>query len=447
MGIYTQCLKLLIFLKTKNILFGNIYDNTLQLSRLFAFIRAQMLVYYHKNGIIKKQKDHRKKRRLCMKIKLFLALALAAVTVLALSGCGGLENKTVTIAVVGDTSTFYPAYKEGIEKAVEDINLEYAGTGYSVVCGFYSDNGSYDQGAAIIDKLASDAGITGIIAPLSMELSKTAAYTCEQMGKLFVVPYFLYDSVYKDNSYDMVFSMSNSGGRVGSILRRAAAATPAKRWAVCADNREFEMSEISGFLQEEAVPGDIRVVDCENISALSERFDEVYDRWEALNVEGIVMFPQGTEGFALLKKLKQKNPELVIAGDTAFDQSNMLEADPELKSAMAGFILAEEFVMNEETPEETEILEKFQEDYRSKTGKDLDTWYIQGYNALRMIADTAIKNETTNPAEIARYLHEKGYKGVIQEFHFDQRGAQIESRAMYSVFGADGEWTDYTLAD
>ena len=73
-----------------------------------------------------------------------------------LSGCTGTADKTVKIAIMGNSEKFYPGYKEGIERAVEDLNNDYSDSGYNVKCEFYSDNGSYEQGAAIVDSLSED---------------------------------------------------------------------------------------------------------------------------------------------------------------------------------------------------------------------------------------------------------------------------------------------------
>ena len=48
-----------------------------------------------------------------------------------LSGCADNSvQKTVKIAVMGNEADFYPCYKEGIERAVRDLNKEYADSVY-----------------------------------------------------------------------------------------------------------------------------------------------------------------------------------------------------------------------------------------------------------------------------------------------------------------------------
>lgn len=361
-----------------------------------------------------------------------------------LSGCTGTADKTVKIAIMGNSEKFYPGYKEGIERAVEDLNNDYSDSGYNVKCEFYSDNGSYEQGAAIVDSLSEDKSVTAVIGADDMEINKTAAHVFNEEGKVFVVPYFLYDSVYSNNHYDTVFSMCNSGRNVGRTLRRAAAQTTEKRWAVCSADGEFERSEMNGFLQY-SVNDDINVVDCTDISVAENQFDETYKKWEILGIEGIVIFPGDNDGFNILKKIKSRNPYIVCAGDTSFDDSTLLIGDSELKKAMTGFIMAEEYSLRDGNNEETSRLSELINNYMAKTGKEFDTWYIQGYNVVRMVADTAIENKTCDSIKIAQLLHENGYKGLYQSLEFTEDGFLKTDIYKYHTFDENGYVREHTL--
>lgn len=366
---------------------------------------------------------------------------------LLLSGCQGAPPaQGVKIAVLGDPTDFYPGYQAGVERAVRDLNEEYAADGYTVECDFYSDYGDYETGAAIIDSLAADPSVSAVIGGVDMDVNKTAAYTFNEARKPFVVPFFLYDSVYEDRWSYTLFSMCNSAKTVGESLRRAAETTSAKRWAICAAEGEFEREEMSSFLR--FGTGDtITVVDCADMSMLVNRFDEVYRRWKLLGVEGVVLFPSDKEGFDVLKKIKARDPDMVCAGDSAFDNSSLLDDDPELLAAMTGFLIADEFALLPETDQELERLSDMVTEYTQSTGRDLDTWYIQGYNAVRMIADTAILNREFDPERIAGTLRQDGYRGLCQEFHFDEKGLQVTEVLSCNVIDADGYGEPYQLED
>lgn len=360
-----------------------------------------------------------------------------AILMLLLSACTRPENKTIKIAVMGNPDTFYPCFQEGIRRAVGELNDEYADSGYSVECVFVGGD-SYEDSVALIDTLAADPSVTAMIGAVEMDVNQTAAEVCERSQKLMVVPYVLNDSVYTANHYTMVFSMANSGRYIGQTLRIAARESGKTRWVLCAENREFELEEVRGFLQSGGEDG-IRVVDCVNITTLQNHFDETCTRWETLGVEGVILFPEGSEGFELLKKLKSRNPDWIFGGDSAFDDSTLICTDAELAEAMTDFILVPEFSDDEDqmSQEQMDHVIALEREYYERTGSDIDTWFFQGYNAVRMICDTAVQNQVTDPVKIAQLLHQDGYCGLLSPLNFDDDGQLIVDTYYYVVFVGD----------
>ncbi|MEG1870046.1 MAG: hypothetical protein RR205_04270, partial [Oscillospiraceae bacterium] len=114
---------------------------------------------------------------------------------LMLSSCANSPSKIVKIAVMGNPENFYPGYQDGIKRAVEDLNAEYAETGYTVESVFYDDNDNYDDGAIIVDSISKDDSTIAVLASMNMEINQNAAYAFEKSKKVFVVPFALYDSV------------------------------------------------------------------------------------------------------------------------------------------------------------------------------------------------------------------------------------------------------------
>lgn len=362
-----------------------------------------------------------------------------------LAGCGRETSNTVKIAVLG-SDDLYPCYKDGTQKAADDAAAEYKDSGLDIEYEFYDYDGSYESGAAIVGMLSEDESVTAVIGSVDMDLNKTAAHIFNSVGKLFIIPFFSYDSIFEENNYSTVFSMCNSAEGAGEIVRRAAAKTSAKRWAVCATDGEFEKVEMDGFVWYDADDG-IVVSDCVDISDVDAQFDNVYERWKTLGVEGVALFVDDSVGFDLLKKIKSVDPDMVCAGDTAFDDSDVTAYDDVLRKAMTGFIMVNEYKLNIKTDEDEKQYEDLIEQYSKDTGKELDLWYIQGYNAVKMIADTAAGAGTSDPAAIASALHENGYSGIFQELKFSENGETIDQANTYGVFNENGYVVAYSLEE
>ena len=372
------------------------------------------------------------------KKKIVLAAVVLIMPVLCAS-CAQTDGKTVKIAVMGDADDFYPDYEAGIIKAIEDLNNEYSDKGFSFTYEMYDESGSYEHDVDIVDELADDAGITAVIGSRDKDINSTAAYVFIEKRKLFVVPYKLYDSVFENNQYDTVFSLATSGKELGAdLLAAAMTETEAKRWAVCAAEDEFSISEMRGFMQRKG--SDIKVVDCNDIVTLVSDLDNELKRWKLLGVEGIVLFP-GEEYtpdtlFDLIKRIRDRDPDIICMGDSCFDDSNAIGSDPELAKAMKGFVLVNDFF--EQRHDDDPKYMSLKTEYKKKNGRMFDLWYLHAYNMIRMIGDKAVEHDTNNSAVIAGSLHDEGYEGISQKFEFAENGSQLSVSTNYYLMNDNG---------
>lgn len=385
--------------------------------------------------------------------KKILSIILTLIFALVLcSSCKNSDdgNKTVKIAVMGDKDNFYPDYEAGIKQAIDDLNSEYADKGFSFEYSVYDDGGSYEKGAQIIDELAADSSVTAVTGSLDMDINKTAAYLFNENKKLFVVPYVLYDSVYENNKYTTVFSLATTGKDIGKTLATAAVnETNAKRWAVCAADDDYSMSEMRGFLKIKNLNKNAGVVDCSDIVTLISDFDNELNRWNRLGVEGIALFPgkaySSSDLFETLKKLRTTAPEIACMGDSRLDDSEVAGSDEELMKALNGVIMTTDFSEQTDDEENNEAFEKMTNEYAERNGSRFDLWYLQAYNMIRMIGDTAVKHNTNDSALLAKYLHEEGYDGLFQKFVFDENGSQMFKTIQYYVMNDDGTARGITI--
>ena len=376
-------------------------------------------------------------KRISGKTIVFAAVVLILSAICA--SCAQTGEKTVKIAVMGDADNFYPEYEAGIIKAIDDLNNEYSDTGFSFTYQIYDDSGRYEQGAEIIDALAEDKSVTAVVGSMDKDINSTAAYMFNERQKLFVIPYILYDSVYKNNKYETVFSLAASGKDMGACLMEAAKReTPAKRWAVCAAEDEFSISEMHGFMQKN--DSRINVVDCNDIVTLISDFDNELKRWRLLGVEGIVFFP-GEEYsydvlFDMIKRIRERYPDVVCMGDSKFDNSKIIKSDPELAKSMEGFIIVNDFYEQRDNDDPKYM--SFMTEYKEKHGRMFDLWYLQAYNMIRMIGDKAVEHDTNNGTRLAGILHDEGYEGISQKFVFAENGSQLFITTHYFVMNDDG---------
>lgn len=362
-------------------------------------------------------------------------MIILGIALLLLTGCDKPEigKPSVQVAVMVEDQASEAQYVKGIELALDAVQREYED--YDIQCVFYEDFSDYETGAGIVDIIASNPDITAVLATGNMDISKTAAYEFETAGKIMLAPYALYDSILTDHNYKLVFSTCYSAAHTGATARAAADASGTTRWAVCYAEDEFSRQEARSFTAQ--TKDSIEIADCVKEDVLLHNLPAVTKRWEQLGVKGVALFPYDTEGLDLFMNLKTINPDWTFIGDFTMDDADYMEASPERLKAFENFYMISQFYVDFEEADARKLWEIVLNDV-------VDTWLIQGYNNLRMIVDTAVKNQTTKPFEIAEYLRKDGYDGLCQTFRFDKKGQLANPPYVYNVF-RDGDWIEYNL--
>ena len=331
---------------------------------------------------------------------------LIFTVVLLLCGCSADTNrKIIYIAVMGDHNADAKYFEKGVKKAYADVCQEYKDSGFEIKCEFFDDNENYAVADKITAGLVNDESITAIIASSSAKICESQAYQTDRKDKILICPHCIYDDMLRDCNYDKVFSLNYSSEQIGTVMENIARTVPPNKWAVCYSDDKICKSKVLGFTNNK----DIEVVDSVKINMLNSDFNRTIDRWRMLGVEGIVFVPYD-ESFDLFYRLKKAMPSLYIISDSSLDDVDELRAN---RDSFNNVYIVDSFYTNDDEYEN----EKFA-DYEM-----YDTWEIHGYNALRIVVDTAVKNNTNDAKKIAEILHKEGYDGELESYIFAENGS------------------------
>lgn len=349
-------------------------------------------------------------------MKKFLMPALVMILLL-LVGCSK-ENNIIKVAVTGSPSMYSEYYEKGIKAAYEDVKAEYKEKGFDIQCDFYDDKDDYNEGEKITDTLVNDNTLTAIIGSQSANICENQAYRTNMADKILICPHQINDSMLTNNDYDNVFALSLSGENIGKVMAEIADNPEIGRCAVCYSGDEISESEMKSFVKN----SNADIVDLIKTNELSVNFDKVIYRWRLAGVDTVVFIPYSKDDYSLYYNIKSAMPDIAVISDSTMDDNTELEAHRE---SFANMYMVDSFLVN------WEDWEKDKDDYFS------DTWEILGYNSLRMVVDTAVNNNTTNPQKIAEILHKDGYNGKFQDFAFDEQGMFEAKEYTFNLFTKD----------
>ncbi len=330
-----------------------------------------------------------------------------------------ITKKTIKIAVIKNSDFQQKYFLKGIMRAYEDVLEEYKDSEFNIICDFYDNNETYEDVNSITNKIVTDNDLTAIICSDSPEISKKQLNITQKNEKILVNSGWMYDSDLSTDD-DLFFYMSYSSYDIGRLIKKISTTLPAMNWAVCSSQDKITHAEMSMF----KTLDNTNVVDYCNINELDVYFNRVIDRWNSLNVNGVVFLPFSKNDFELYYRLKNEMPNIYVITDS--DMDNQTEYS-EHKELYKNFYIANNFTVDKS---EDEYIK-----YTTNNGEFEDTWETHGYNTFRMIVDTAVKNSTNNPIRIAEIIRKSGYKGKGEEFKFDENGILIPEKFQYAELG------------
>lgn len=399
------------------------------------------------------RRDRRRNRRVMGKLRFlgggfrmrrFVSILLCLALVLTLSsGCGRREETTgkeLYVPILADASwlTQDGSFLNGVQLAVQDLNREYSGKGFSFKTAVLDDQDQYEKGVENAGKAANNKAVTAVFNLQNFDVSKTTADILTKSGKLVVFPYGAYDSLFsKENP--LVFCGVPSFSDLGTAMANYAVLNGFKRIAIYHNGNQSQEELVTAF-ETALLNTGVKVVDYVPSIASERDFEQDYNRWKALSVDSVVISQYGLEqAFKVLEMIRNKDKNLAIIGEPIFNASSVLTQKKEIAEGMV--------IPSTLNIEESEKLAAFRIRYKQKYGRDADVWAVQGYDMMRLMGDTAVRINSSDPAEIAAELHNtRGYEGVGQHIAFASGGAlKVDVSKLPMLVCRDGSFREMAL--
>jgi branched-chain amino acid transport system substrate-binding protein len=146
---------------------------------------------------------------------------------------------------------------------------------------------------------------------------------------------------------------------------------------------------------------------------------------ELKGIDADMIFIAGFEPWAgdFLRMAREVGIKTVIMG--AFSDTPAMRA--RAGRALEGSIYFDFYDVNSPSPENREFVRKF----RSRYGRDPDTWAAQGYDALRLLAKAVRATGSLNPLDLSyaiRFMDP--WEGANGRYKFDSRG-ELDGKPLY----------------
>lgn len=368
-----------------------------------------------------------------------LLLILLCGIIFMTCGCSkeNIESqKEIYVPIIGDASWLNddPAFHNGVNIAIEELNSKYLSRGFLFKSSIIDDKAKYEIGVAEATKLASDSKVTAVFNLQNFDVSKTTAGILGGGKKLTVFPYGAYDSLFTANN-PYLFCGVPSFSDLGKAMAAYAIKKGYRRIAVYHNGKQSQEELVTAFELSLLNTG-TKVIDYVPSIASSNEFSNIYTRWKALNVDCVVVSQYGLErAFEVLKMLRTMDGSIPVIGEPIFNRANALSDN---KSIAEGLVVPSTLYVND-----NDELKDFTALYSKKFSKEADIWAVQGYDMMKLVAETAVRLGTNDPVSIAQAIHkEQGFNGIQGRISFAAGGAlKIDIKKLDMLVCKNGVFT------
>ncbi len=304
---------------------------------------------------------------------------------------------------------------EGIEMAAEEINAGGGVLGRKFKVLKEDDKGSLTQGKLVAQRLADNFDVAAVIGHFYSFITVQTAATYEFSGILTISPATT-DPKITQQGFRRLFRTNPNNTDIGNVLAQYFNEKGYAKIALCYVNNDYGRSLANAFEARTHELG-LDILDSVPYSygTMSE-FKMIAKKWQDLEFDAVMLagsMPEAANLIVLVRKLGLRQP---IVGGTGLDSPELVKSG----EAADGTVFTSFFDISLASGEKAD---RFAAAYRGKYGKDPDTWVVQGYDAVHLLAYAMNRAGSIVPDEVAKILRTMaGWSGVAGRLTFDDQG-------------------------
>jgi branched-chain amino acid transport system substrate-binding protein len=333
-------------------------------------------------------------------------------------------------------------YGEGLQMAVDEVNLAGGIAGRNLRLVKYEDRESIDEGRVVAQQIAAAPDVVAVVGHLQSYITVDAASVYNQAGLVLLTPTAT-DPRLTQHGYKQVFRATFTDLSVGQKLAELAAAHQWRRTAICYIRSDYGRNVANAYEARATQLGltvNARSSYDPSEQANERTFEQVLGEWKTMDFDAIVLAGEVPSAAIFVAEARRRGIDAPIVGGDAMSTPGLMAV---AGRQAEGVIVASFFHPDEPRPEVARFVSAFREKY----GIAPDAGSALGYDCVRILAAAMQKARSAVPHDVADALHAlKDWPGVTGRFAFDEHGDLIARPIVLSVVH-DGKFEYFPLPD
>jgi len=375
-------------------------------------------------------------------IKLISLLLVLMISMSLLAGCTSAtattapasetvkDTKPYKFALVapmtGNNAQYGLAYKNTLEIFVEKVNKEGGINGAQVELQVYDDKADPKETVNAASLIVSDPDILGVVGSQTSGCSMAAAPVFEKAGVTMISPQASHVDFTKGF---YIFRTQIPQSLEAPFYADLVVTTLGfKNIGIMYENDDWGNNVLAYFERRAGVLGAKIVAKETFLPNQTKDFTPIISKVKAANPDVLYLISLYADAALILTQAKGLDLNVPVVGNNTMAKQEFLDiAGP----AAEGMYYLDFLVQNNQDPEFLALKAA----YESKTGKKIDVYVTQSYDALGLLINAA-KAVGRDKAAIRDYIaRTKDYRGVSGVFSFDEVGDPARVMFVYKVDG------------
>jgi branched-chain amino acid transport system substrate-binding protein len=335
--------------------------------------------------------------------------------------------------VTGADAAFGAQLKNGAEQAVSDINASGGILGQKIELSIGDDAGDAKQGRSVANQFIGD-GVTFVVGHFNSSVTMPASDAYNEAGVLQITPGSTNPQI-TERGMPMLFRTCGRDDQQGAVAAGYLAAhAKGKRIAIVHDKSTYGKGLADETRKALAAAG-VHDVLYEGLNKGEKDFSAIVSKIKSVDADIVFYGGVHTEGGLLVRQMRDQGVKAVLmGGDGIASQEFAAIAGPGVEGTLMTFPPDPRL-----RPEAAPVVKAFEARHYNP-----ETYTLYTYAAVQAIKQAIEKANSTDPASVAKTLHESGpFNTVVGDLSFDAKGDV--TRADYVVYewrkGADGKIT------
>lgn len=319
-------------------------------------------------------------------------------------------------------------FKEGILFALEELNKKKL-LGREIEVVFRDDKWEIDEAKKIANEFANDSDIVAVIAHDDVDLAVPVSITYEYSGIVMISP-AVSSPIFTKVDFDFIFRNTPSDTIIGQKLAIIAKASNFRKIAIISARDTYAQS-LSDVFSEKILENDLEIIYNEKFHKGEKEFLNILNALSPLSNYSIdydAIFIAGNEEDVplFISKARKKGIYAPFITGDLLDSPEILKIGEAANGTIVATIYNSELISNK--------LQSLKSKFKKKYKVLPDTWAIQGYDAMMLLAKAIEKSQSLDTFLIASQLkYMSNFNSITGKYSLNPKGDAINKAVYFKI--------------